>query len=220
MVRALITSVIMTACSAMLLQGDIIYTDFGSGDTFDLDAGAVVSQSTALRPSFAFTAAANLVLSEVDFVTSIDAAGDLNQVTISLSADDAGQPGTVLASQEFDNAMGILGGETDNPPDGSVILSWLPSKTLNLLAGAKYWITFDGPVPGDVTWNYNNTLQSGYSEFASNAWQTINGTLGAIQIVGETDPSAPEPGTALLLGLGLIGIGRLKHRARRKRLAR
>lgn len=202
----------LTAFSAMLLQADIIYTNFGSGDSFDMDAGVVVSQSTDLRPSFAFTPAANLVLTEVDFVTSIGETSDLNQVTISLSADGGGQPGRVLASQEFDNAMGILGGETDLPPDGPGILSWLPSGTLHLLAGATYWITFDGPAPGDVTWNYNNTLQSGYSEFVSNAWQTTNGTLGAIQISGAVDPSAPEPGTALLLGLGLIGMSRLRKR--------
>jgi hypothetical protein len=213
MIRALITSVILSAFPAMLLQADMIYTDFGSGNTFDMDAGAVVSQSIDFRPSFAFTPAANLTLTEVDFVTSIGETGDLNKVTISLSADNGGQPGGLLASQEFDNAMGILGGEADDPPDGSGILSWLPSQTLNLLAGATYWITFDGPAPGDVTWNYNNTLQSGYSEFTSNAWQTTNGTLGAIQILGEADAPVPESGTALLLGLGLIGMGRLRYRA-------
>jgi len=214
MIRALIIAFVPAAISVTLLRADIIYTDFGSGYSFDQDAGAVVSSSTDMRPSFAFTPAGNLVLTEVDFVTSIGEAGDLNEVTVSLSADAGGQPGAVLASQEFDNAMGILGGETDDPPDGPGILTWLPSNQVDLLAGATYWITFDGPAPGDVTWNYNETLQSGYAEWESGAWQTTSGTLGAIQISGEAkDPAAPEPATALLLGLGLITMSRLKSRA-------
>jgi hypothetical protein len=214
MTRTLITFVILTARPVTLLHADMIYSDFGPGDSFDTDAGAVVSQTTDLRPSFAFTPLANLLLTEVDFVTSIGETGDLNEVTISLSADAGGRPGAVLASQEFDNAMGILGGEADDPPDGSGILSWLPSQEPTLLSGATYWITFDGPAPGDVTWNYNDTLQSGYSQFESGFWQSTNGTLGAIQIFGDADATAPESGTALLLGLGLglTGMGWLKRR--------
>ena len=121
--------------------------------------------------------------------------------------------GTVLASQEFTNAMGILGGEGNDPPDLPAIISWILSTPEDLFAGNTYWITLDGPAPGDVTWNYNNQLQSGYSEFESGNWATTANTLGAIQILGESEISpAPEPGTALLLGLGLLGVIGFKFR--------
>jgi len=46
---------------------------------------------------------------------------------------------------------------------------------------------------------------------------TTTDTLGAIQILGQSEdsgpPSAPEPGTALLLGLGLLGVIGFKFRA-------
>jgi hypothetical protein len=214
LIRALTLAGVIAAASAAL-HADTIYSDFGDGGSYDPDAGDVVSASVDLRPSFAFSTAVDMVLTEVDFVTSIGVSTDVNQVTVSLSSDAGGHPGTLLASQEFDNAMGILGGETDDPPDGPQILSWLPSTPLDLLAGVTYWITFDGPAPGDVTWNYNNMLQSGYSEIVSGDWQATNGTLGAIQISGDIanqDPAAPEPRTILLLGLGLIAMSRLKRR--------
>ncbi len=213
MTRKPIIAVLLAACP-ILLQADIIYSDFGPGMSFDPDGGAVVSSSSDVRPSFAFTSPVALALTEVDFVTSIGESGYLNQVTVSLSSDGGNGPGTLLTSQEFDDAMGILGGETNDPPDPPGVISWLLSNPVDLLAGARYWITFDGPAPGDVTWNYNNMLQSGYSELEFGLWQTTNGTLGAIQILGEAenqDPAAPESGTALLLGLGLIGISLLKR---------
>src|SRR5271166_2821404 len=114
MIRTFIAAGVLAACPAISLQADIIYTDFGSGQSFDQDAGEFVSQSVDLRPSLAFTSAAAESLTEVDFVTSIGQIGDVNQVTVSLSSDNGGQPGMVMASQEFSNAMGLLGGEGNN----------------------------------------------------------------------------------------------------------
>jgi hypothetical protein len=217
MIRTFIAAAVFAACPAVLLASSIIYSDFGPGGSFDPDAGEFVSQSVDLRPSLAFTSATAQELTEVDFVTSIGEIGDLNQVTVSLSSDDGGHPGTVLASQEFTNAMGLLQGEDNDPPDPPAVISWILSTPEDLLAGATYWITLDGPAPGDVTWNYNTQLQSGYSEFESGSWTTTDNTLGAIQILGESDdsgpPSVPEPGTALLLGLGLVGVVGFKLRA-------
>ncbi len=214
-IRTLVAAGALAACPAILLHADIIYSDFGPGESFDQDAGDVVSQSVDLRPSLAFSSASALQLTEVDFVTSIGTLGDLNQVTVSLSSDGGGQPGTVLATQEFTDAMGILGGEGGDPPDPPVIVSWILSTPQDLLAGDTYWITLDGPAPGDVTWNYNDEDQSGYSVFQSGNWVTTSNTLGAIQILGQSDDSspAPEPGTAPLLGLGLLGATLFKFRA-------
>jgi hypothetical protein len=216
MIRTFIAVSVLAAYPAIVLQACVIYSDFGSGASFDQDAGDVVSQSSDLRPSFAFTSASAQQLTEVDFVTSIGAISDLNQVTVSLSTDDEGRPGTALASQEFTNAMGLLGGEGNDPPYPPTIIPWILSTPEDLLAGNTYWITLDGPAPGEVTWNYNNQLQSGYSEFESGSWVATSNTLGAIQILGQSGASSspsPEPRTSLLLGLGLLGVIAFKFRA-------
>jgi hypothetical protein len=208
MIRTFIAAGVLAAFPAIALQADIIYSDFGPGQSFDQDAGESVTQSVDLRPSLSFSTSSALQLTEVDFVTSIGEIGDVNQVTVSLSSDQGGHPGTVLAMQEFTNAMGLLGGEDNDPPDPPTIISWMLSTPEDLLPEDTYWITLDGPAPGDVTWNYNNQLQSGYSEFESGSWMATTNTLGAIQILGQ---SAPEPGTALLLGLGIVAVIGLKR---------
>jgi hypothetical protein len=60
-------------------------------------------------------------------------------------------PGTLLASQEFNNAMAILGGRQT-------------TRRSNLLAAVE---------PADVMRNYNNMLESGYSELEFGLWQTL-----------------------------------------------
>ena len=201
------------------LSASTIYSNFGSGDTFQAGIGAVVvSGGIDQRPSFSFTSSADQPLTEIDFVTSVDPSNTSNNsVTVTLSADNGGVPGTVIASQTFTNAMGIRG-SLETPP---TILSWLPSVAPSLLAQATYWITFDAPgdpAQGDVFWNYNSVQAFGYSTFTSGTWSSTSNTLGAIRVLsGEASVNAaPEPGTILLLGCGLVAIGGI-GRARRSR---
>ena len=216
MIRTIIAASVLAACPAFVLQASIIYSDFGPGESFDQDAGGVVSQSVDLSPSLSFISGVAQELTEVDFVTSIGEIGDLNQVTVSLSPDDGGHPGTVLASQDFTNAMGILGARGTTRR----IRRWSFPGTIHPGRPARGRYLLDHPqwarAPGDVTWNYNNQLQSGYSEFESGRWTTTDSTLGAIQILGESSgsDSAPEPGTALLLGLGIMAVIGLRRDVR------
>jgi hypothetical protein len=201
---------------APVSRAEIIYSNFGPFDSFTTGSGSVVSSSTDQRPSFGFTPGSNFLLSEVDFVTSIGSASDLNQITISLSNDDGGKPGAVISSHEFDNAMGILG-SLSNP---SVILSWFPGLDPQaepaLSATNLYWITFDAPAPGDVSWNSNNQGQFGDSVFLEGQWQATANTLGALRIEGDEVATTPEPGTLLVFGSGLGAvIISTRRRARR-----
>lgn len=89
--------------------------------------------------------------------------------------------------------MGILG-------SSSGILSLFPD--VDLTANTPYRITLDGPVPGDVTWNYNNQGAGGGLIFEDGEWTPSGSALGAIDIIGTTESAAPEPGTFPTLGAG------------------
>lgn len=215
MKRALVVTAF--AMLAMNLPASTIYSNFGPADTFQAGIGAVVvSGGIDQRPSFGFTSSVDQPLTEIDFVTSVDPSNTSNNsVTITLSADNGGVPGIVIASQTFTNSMGIRG-SLETPP---TILSWLPSQAPSLLAQTKYWVTFDAPgapAQGDVFWNYNSAQAFGYSTFTNGTWSSTSNTLGAIRILsGEASVNpAPEPGTILLLGCGLGALaaaGRTRH---------
>jgi hypothetical protein len=205
MLRAVILSFTLAAGSAALVQADVIYSDLGSG-SFYLYGGDVISSSSDYRPSVEFNSATDNTLTEVDFVASIGNSNtDVNQVTVSLYQDIAGVPGTLVASQEFTGDMGVLGST-------SSILSWTPD--VAIAPETDYFVTLDGPVPGDVTWNYNLQGQYGYYDYVGGSWQETNNTLGAIQILGgvSSQSSTPEPGTFGLLAIATAGAVFFKRR--------
>lgn len=178
-------------------RAGVIYSNLDPGGGFATGSGETVSVPIDLRPSFEFSPSSNEFLTEVDFVASMNSDTDTGQwVTVTLSSDNGGQPGTVLAtSPQFTN-LGVLG-------ISSALLSWMPATAPALTGGASYWITLDGPFSnGDVTWNDNDTFQSGYSIFNGTSWVATSNTMGALQIQG-----SPEPGTLVLLGSALIGLG-------------
>jgi PEP-CTERM motif len=101
--------------------------------------------------------------------------------------------------------LGISGSLVDPPG----IISLIPTTELDLAARTEYRITLDGPTDSEITWNYNQAGAFGYTDFVSGSWHSAGNTLGAIDVIGGTfdsGPSAPEPGSALLLGLGLMAM--------------
>jgi hypothetical protein len=186
-------------------RADVIYSNFGApGNVFSLGSGDVISISSSgdVRPSFEFMPSSTELLTEVDFVASMGDPSDTGQwVTVTLSSDGGGQPGAVIATSPEFVSLGVLGAT-------SSIISWLPGTEPLLTGGTPYWITLDGPATGgDVTWNDNTTLQSGYSEFTGGVWTLEpDNTMGALQILGSSDIPTPEPGTFLTIGTGLAGL--------------
>jgi hypothetical protein len=208
--RHILSLCVAFAALAAVSRADVIYSDFGPSLTFITYAGADISDATNdYSPSVEFTPTHDYFLTEVDFVASIGSSSDVNQVTISLYNDNGGIPGTLVtpdATQEFDGQMGVLG-------TSSAILSWDPSTEIDLIANDSYWITLDGPVPGDVSWNFNNQGAAGGLIYEDGEWQTPgDDALGALDILGSP---VPEPGTLLTLGAGLSAFFVLRRRRTR-----
>jgi len=194
------------AVFALNLQAGTIYTNFGPGDTYQAASGAVVvSGGIDQRPSFSFISDIDQLLTQVDFVASVDQSNTSNNsITVTLSSDNGGAPGTVIASQTFTNSLGIRG-SVETPP---TILSWLPTVAPSLVAQNQYWITFDSPgdpAQGDVFWNFNTEGAFGYSSFSNGQWTSTSNTLGAIRLVSgsPSESGTPEPGTLVLIASGI-----------------
>ena len=178
-----------------------IYSNFGPGDSFHTDSGAPVDQ----KPSISFISTVDQALSEVDFAVSLRSAGSVNQLTLRLSGDTAGHPGTSVGTGIFDGFLSVTPG----------ILQWIPVTQLTLAAGTTYWISLEAP-QNNVIWNYNDQLASGDSRFISNVW-TVQAadTQGALRIIGSDVTASPEPGTWFLLAGGIGAVGRARRRRRK-----
>jgi hypothetical protein len=179
-------------------RAGVISSNFGPADSFHTDSGAPVDQ----KPSISFTSAVDQALNEVDFAVSLRSAGSVNQLTVRLSGDTGGHPGTSVGTGTFDGLLSLTPG----------ILQWIPVTQLALSAGTTYWISLEAP-QNNVIWNYNDQLASGDSRFISNVW-TVQAadTQGALRIIGSDVTATPEPGTWVLLASGIVAAAGARRR--------
>jgi hypothetical protein len=192
--------------------GDVLFNDFGSGYSYNIGNGWLVSGSTSSYGAWTeaneFTPTTSGTVGSVAFGVSLSSG--TNAVTMELAENNGGAPGTILESYTFTGQMGTFGSQ--NSP-------LIASSLLNpyLTAGTKYWIV---AVPGAsdtvAAWNLNNQGATGTELYSNDGEMTWNNygkqPLGAFEIL-----SVPEPGTVSLLGLGLAGIvgyGRLRRQQR------
>ena len=187
----------------------IVFDNFGPNDSYDVSQGytlAVGLNSTGLPPNTDLDQGALFVPSQSGFLSDIWLAvaltGGANELDVWLMDSVAGQPGSILESFHFSNAMGPFG--YDNPlshgeGNGSTFLT----------KGTAYWLiaSLTGP-DAAAAWNWNDIGDQGPISFRENLgpWQ---GSSSGQTINNAFRVAVPEPGTLglIVLGLQLIGIG-------------
>jgi hypothetical protein len=192
--------------SGTLSRADIIYTTFGSGDSFDPNnehaiLGGGVPLFGYIATAMQFSPSETATFDAVRF-----AALSLNSGSITglLAADSGGVPGSTLET---------LDSVSPSPGGPGTIFRLTSSIHPRLTAGSLYWYILEPTDPTsdlEAGWNLSSppVIGLGAQTFdpAHASWQVqSNATQGAFEISGSPVGSAvPEPSTLLLLGLGGI----------------
>ncbi|SPP99681.1 exported hypothetical protein [Candidatus Sulfobium mesophilum] len=209
---------LLALLSTGVAQADILFNNFGAGDTYDTSFGWTVSGSTSQNPQFepamSFTPSTTAHLSSIDFVTSM--LSGTNEVMLSLVNDSGGAPlGLALESWTFINQMGTLGSNPSVLTADSVVHPLLD-------VGTTYWLVASPPVSDTwAGWNFNSIGDTGTVLFSLDGgagWGTLGYTEPITRGVFRVNSTAvPEPSTFLLLGAGLAGVGLLRRRFKNSR---
>jgi len=173
---------------ARRLQADVIYTNFGTGDTYSAGSGLIVTNDNQAWSSLAvaFTPLANYNLTSIEFVAT-ELIPDDTGAMIGIFADNNGQPGGAPL-ESF--ALGPLGMFGNTAPVMTVTSILQPL----LFADTQYWIGMQGPAGGFIVWNQNLTLADGYSQTdGSGNWSTSNADQGVLEIDGSLSPDQSPP---------------------------
>ncbi|MBZ5723940.1 MAG: hypothetical protein LAP87_02980 [Acidobacteriia bacterium] len=149
-----------------------------------------------------FTPSTDALLAQISVKIAMEPAGT---AVIDLRDDNAGSPGNVIES--FTAPAFQM--------NGSIVTLDSVLHPL-LLTSTLYWVTFTDNASDPNTriyWAWNDALQLGnyrYSLDGGETWRSDTGFQNvqtALEVTG-----TPEPGTLVLLGLPLIGLGLLRFR--------
>jgi PEP-CTERM motif len=199
----------VAALTTPVASADIMFTNFGAGDSYDASTGNAVGN---FFDGNNYAQGGTFVASETQKLTSISVALGCffacpDDFTISLHADSSDMPGASL--EAFDVSGAKLGAFGNNNPPVQVTSVLMPILT----AGKRYWVTVSSPDTDSIEWNLNSTgdtSDEAISTDGATTWFSPSGlTPGAFEVV-----ATPEPTSLLLLGTLLSGF------ALRKRLSR
>jgi len=192
----------------------LIYSDMGSPGNYSYQSsdGYLVSGPTASVPpspiavsdASPFTASGNFSVGEIDVGLS-NVAGT-ETADLSVWTDAGGTPGTQIGSTY--QLTGL-------PVNGSccAVASVTGITGINLISGDTYFVVITAGASDTYdAWNFANTAMGSFDQQTDNGpWYEDVGdpenSLGAFAVL-----SAPEPGTLILLLMGLVGLACLTRR--------
>jgi hypothetical protein len=167
----------------------VIYSNFGSGDSYDGEVGWV---ETGVYQNFwypytqamAFTPTkATYILKQLDLALSYWGVGP-NAMTVELCGDADGVPGGVIASW-YITGLPLFGSTS------SIVQTIQVKKTIVLVRNHQYWLV---PVPNvyeAAVWNWNSVGASGYAaipEDGSPWYEDFYSPNGAFDVLGTVLP--------------------------------
>ena len=182
------------------VQADVIYNNFGPGNSYENTTCAVIGGPGSLLGKWSsampFAPSANYTLDTI--TVGIGVFGGTNSLDLALCDDAGGVPGTALESWS---------GISMGPPDTSGVVETVASVAHPLLtSGDQYWVVASADGNTVAVWGQNSTGDVGpEGQFVSGVWGLPVGQRGAYSVTG--DPvNVPEPATCALFALGALGL--------------
>jgi|WetSurMetagenome_2_1015567.scaffolds.fasta_scaffold38628_3 hypothetical protein len=206
---AALVVLIVAFISVTPAYSDVIYSSYGTGNTYDTSHAFEIT--TSQWWGFAFTPAFSARLDTITLTTYAAAAAGTSFTL--LLKDSNGLP-------KFDK-IGIY--ETRFNTGAQTFEFGLTSYNIELTQGLQYWLVMEEWIGGTLYWSYGldepaQITASGAVQWNSQfhipdvTWNGVTSThVGAFRVEGTPLNAVPEPGALWLLGcgfLGLIGIGR------------
>ncbi len=195
---------LLMAVAAVPADSGVIVNTFGPGDAYQTGIGYTLGYAgVAYSQGNAFAPASTVTLDQVE--VAIGLVSGPNELLVWLMTDSSGEPGTVIESWAFSNAMGSFG--SYNPLlVGSSVLHPL------LTGGTQYWLI--AGTPTDATWAAWNFNSIGHTASiarrqGAGSWETDTDVTAAFRI-SSYEGAIPEPGTwcLALAGIALLGARR------------
>jgi hypothetical protein len=183
-------------------RATVIYSNLGSGNSYNTNLGWTIGQSLTQGDSFTVSGTGTFKLTSLEL--AVGNVSGSSAFTVQLETDVGGAPGSVLESW-IATANGTFG--NNNP---LVVVNSVSNTTLQ--AGQTYWIVLSAGSNDINPWNFNNTGATG--THYNSASGTSNNTQGAFRV--NADPAVvPEPSSLAICGV--IAVAGLCCRCRNRR---
>jgi len=189
-----------------LSKADVIFSDFGSGHTYDCCSAAGIGFGENAIWAVPFSVSSANDLNQIDMALGWDSGS--NSAIVTLNSDTGGLPGAVIESWTVSNLPAFA--TTNN-----VIQTLNPVSTVTL-SGGLYWIVVAaGASDTAVSWNINSLSIFGpsFSSSFGGSFVPVGGIGLAFDVLGTPVSAVPEPSSFWLLGTMFVGLLVLWRRA-------